>query len=50
VMLGGVYIGAFSSGRRTPSTATSMPECLPVDDCATAVPTRRVIQTTTRAS
>lgn len=50
VMLAGVYIGAFGSGRRKPSTATSMPECLPVDDCAAPVPTRGVIQTTTQAS
>jgi len=50
VMLAGVYIGAFGSGRRRPSTATSMPECLPVDDCGAALPTRRLIQTTTEAS
>lgn len=50
VMLAGVYIGAFGSGRRKPSTATSMPECLPVDDCGAAVPTRRVIETTTEVS
>ena len=50
VMLAGVYIGAFGSGRRRPSTATSMPECLPVGDCGSALPTRRLIQTTTEAS
>jgi len=41
VMLGGVYLGAFGRGRPRRSTATSMPECLPVEDCAAAVPTRR---------
>jgi drug/metabolite transporter (DMT)-like permease len=46
VMLAGVYIGAFGSGRRKPSTATSMPECLPVDDCGAALPARGLIQTT----
>jgi drug/metabolite transporter (DMT)-like permease len=40
VMLAGVYVGAFGSGRSRPSTATSMPECLPIDDCAAAVPLR----------
>jgi drug/metabolite transporter (DMT)-like permease len=38
VMLAGVYVGAFGSGRLRPSTATSMPECLPIDDCGAAVP------------
>jgi drug/metabolite transporter (DMT)-like permease len=38
VMLVGVYIGAFGSGRRQASTATSMPECLPVGDCGAALP------------
>jgi drug/metabolite transporter (DMT)-like permease len=42
VMLAGVYIGAFGSGRRKPSTATSMPECLPVADCGAAVPSASV--------
>lgn len=41
VMLGGVYLGAFGSGRQKPSTATSMPECLPIEDCAAAVPQAR---------
>jgi drug/metabolite transporter (DMT)-like permease len=50
VMLAGVYVGAFGAGRRRPSTATSMPECLPVDDCGAAVPIRRVPQRTTAAS
>lgn len=40
VMLAGVYVGAFGSGRPRPSTATSMPECLPIDDCAAAVSLR----------
>jgi drug/metabolite transporter (DMT)-like permease len=38
VMLAGVYIGAFGVHRPRRSTATSMPECLPVDDCAQALP------------
>lgn len=50
VMLAGVYIGAFGSGRRRPSTATSMPECLPVDDCRPEVPMRRAIETAAEAS
>jgi drug/metabolite transporter (DMT)-like permease len=50
VMLAGVYIGAFGSGRQTPSTATSMPECLPVEDCGAAVPTHGLTQTTTEAT
>jgi drug/metabolite transporter (DMT)-like permease len=41
VMLAGVYVGAFGSGRPRPSTATSMPECLPIDDCAGAIPVPR---------
>ncbi|HJW23118.1 MAG TPA: EamA family transporter [Candidatus Limnocylindrales bacterium] len=50
VMLAGVYVGAFGSGRPRPSTATSMPECLPVDDCAAAVPARRAIGPATEGS
>jgi drug/metabolite transporter (DMT)-like permease len=38
VILGGVYLGAFASKRANASTATAMPECLPIDDCAEAVP------------
>jgi drug/metabolite transporter (DMT)-like permease len=38
VMLAGVYIGAFGVHRPRRSNATSMPECLPVDDCAQALP------------
>ena len=38
VMLAGVYLGAFGLHRPQRSTATSMPECLPVADCAEAVP------------
>jgi hypothetical protein len=33
VMLAGVYVGAFGTRRPHRSTATSMPECLPVADC-----------------
>ena len=38
VMLVGVYVGAFGVHRPRRSSATSMPECLPVDDCAQALP------------
>jgi drug/metabolite transporter (DMT)-like permease len=41
VMLAGVYVGAFGSGRPKPSTATSSPECLPVGDCGAALEPRR---------
>jgi len=33
VMLGGVYLGAFGVARPHRSTATSLPECLPIADC-----------------
>ncbi|HUF85283.1 MAG TPA: DMT family transporter, partial [Acidimicrobiia bacterium] len=33
VVLGGVYVGAFSRPRPRASTATSDPSCLPIDDC-----------------
>jgi drug/metabolite transporter (DMT)-like permease len=36
VMLVGVYLGAFGRGRRGRSTATSLPECVPIADCAAA--------------
>ena len=39
VMLAGVYLGAFGHQRPRRSTATSMPECLPMADCAEAAPT-----------
>lgn len=42
VMLVGVYIGAFSRLRPHRSTATSLPECLPIADCADPWPTRVV--------
>lgn len=29
----GTYIGAFAAGRQRRSTATSSPECLPIEDC-----------------
>ena len=44
VMLVGVYIGAFGVHRPRRSTATSMPECLPVADCADALPSGLVRQ------
>lgn len=33
VVLAGVYVGVFSRSRVGRSTATSAPECLPIDDC-----------------
>jgi O-acetylserine/cysteine efflux transporter len=38
VMLAGVYLGAFGAHRPNRSTATSQPECLPLEDCAAAIP------------
>jgi len=38
VMLAGVYLGAFGAHRPNRSTATSLPECLPIGDCADAIP------------
>jgi len=38
VMLAGVYLGAFGVRRPRRSSATSMPECLPVADCSDARP------------
>lgn len=35
----GTYFGAFSASRPNRSTATSAPECLPIEDCADALPT-----------
>ncbi len=34
VILGGVYVGAFMKGRPARSSATSLPECLPIDPSA----------------
>lgn len=50
IMLVGVYVGAFGSDRPRPSTATSMPECLPIDDCAAAIPARRVAASSTEGA
>jgi hypothetical protein len=36
VILGGVYVGAFLKIRPLRSSATSLPECLPIDACAEA--------------
>lgn len=36
VVLGGVYIGAFLKSRPARSSASSLPECLPIDACAEA--------------
>jgi len=36
VILGGVYVGAFLKGRPRRSSASSLPECLPIDACAEA--------------
>jgi drug/metabolite transporter (DMT)-like permease len=38
VILGGVYVGAFMKGRPARSSASSLPECLPIDACAEAEP------------
>ena len=38
VILGGVYVGAFMHGRPARSSASSLPECLPIDACAEAEP------------
>jgi len=40
VILGGVYVGAFMKGRTVRSSASSLPECLPIDACAEAAPAR----------
>jgi drug/metabolite transporter (DMT)-like permease len=36
VILSGVYVGAFRSGRTQRTSASSLPECLPIDACAEA--------------
>ncbi len=38
VMVGGVYVGAFLAHRPKRSTAIAAPECVPMADCAAAVP------------
>jgi drug/metabolite transporter (DMT)-like permease len=38
VILAGVFVGAFLQSRPARSSATSMPECLPIDLCADAEP------------
>lgn len=38
VILGGVYVGAFLKIRPARSSASSLPECLPIDACAEAEP------------
>jgi drug/metabolite transporter (DMT)-like permease len=40
VILVGVYVGAFLKVRPGRSSSSSLPECLPVDACAEAVPVR----------
>ncbi len=49
VMLAGVYLGAFGSGRRRRSTATSLPECVPVADCPDGLPISAADPARTRA-
>jgi drug/metabolite transporter (DMT)-like permease len=44
VILGGVYVGAFLSRRPVRSSASSAPECLPIDACADAEPASAGIQ------
>ncbi|HSL98062.1 MAG TPA: EamA family transporter [Candidatus Deferrimicrobiaceae bacterium] len=38
VMVVGVYVGAFLAHRPKRSTATAMPECVPMADCAAQIP------------
>lgn len=38
VMVVGVYVGAFLAHRPRRSTSTAMPECVPMADCADAIP------------
>jgi drug/metabolite transporter (DMT)-like permease len=45
VLLAGVYIGAFGVHRPRRSTATSLPECLPVADCEPPAPVRATAST-----
>lgn len=40
IVLAGVYVGAFLTIRPARSSATSLPECVPVADCPPAVPER----------
>jgi drug/metabolite transporter (DMT)-like permease len=40
VAIAGIYIGAFAHHRPNRSTATAVPECLPIDDCPEPVPAR----------
>ncbi len=40
VILAGVYVGAFLKIRPGRSSSSSLPECLPVDACAEAIPVR----------
>lgn len=40
VALAGVYVGAFLNIRPRRSSATSLPECLPIDACAPPVPAK----------
>jgi drug/metabolite transporter (DMT)-like permease len=49
VMLAGVYLGAFGHRRVGGSTATSLPECLPIADCADSLSSPRPGPATTRA-
>jgi drug/metabolite transporter (DMT)-like permease len=36
----GIYVGAFLTVRPHRSTATSLPECLPIEECPEPVPAR----------
>jgi drug/metabolite transporter (DMT)-like permease len=38
VVLVGVYVGAFLTIRPRRSSATALPECLPIEECAAAAP------------
>jgi drug/metabolite transporter (DMT)-like permease len=40
VSIAGIYVGAFLTVRPRRSTATSLPECLPIEECPKPVPAR----------
>lgn len=48
VILAGVYIGAFLKIRRGRSSASALPECLPIDACPEVVPEATAVATASR--
>lgn len=44
IALVGIYVGAFATVRPGRSTATSLPECLPFEDCPVVVPVRAPVR------